>query len=131
MKPHLKRALALALGPFVALSLCERVTLFGFGNGSLDCVLPHQTVCSKYYGLALEWRHLCALPRNLSPYYRLEDYVNQSAFHDMDMERQWLETAVRDPATTRLQSWPCPIRHRSRKKRAKMRAERAAARDGS
>ena len=110
-----------------ALKLCDRVTLFGFGNGSLDCVQPHQSVCSKYHtGRPLSDRFLCGLTREQWPYFRMDDYVKQSTFHDLTMENDWIRAMLAAGPSSRLQQGPCPMLERRRqRKQAKRIAKKA------
>ena len=98
----------------VALRLCSRVTIFGFGNGSFDCARPNDPpACSHYDGFKLNESLLyCGSADN--PLFRMEDYVRQSAFHDMEMEREWL---TREVAAGRLHTAPCRPRQRQQRLR--------------
>ena len=116
---------------WTALRLCDRITLFGFGNGSFDCVESHQTVCSKYNnGRPLSERFWCSFPKEQWPYWRMEDYVRQSTFHDLVMESEWIRAMVGAGPSSRLFLGPCPmIERRNRRRREKRLARLAKARE--
>ena len=48
------------------------------------------------------------------PFWRQEDYVRQSTFHDFEMEREWIGATLAgsssDPSHGRLQRGACPLR---------------------
>ena len=57
------------------------------------------------------------------PFWRQEDYVRQSTFHDFEMEREWIGATLAgsssDPSHGRLQRGACPLRRGRRWRGAK------------
>lgn len=96
-----------ALAIWIAVRLCERVRIFGFGNGTWNCVPPGRAVCSKYWVLPSKnlRTHSC------DPWWGYDNYVRKQGWHDLLAEGAWIEAMLR--AGT-IEAPPCTLPPRSR-----------------
>jgi hypothetical protein len=81
-----------AVALWIALQLCEHVSLFGFGNGTWDC---HRGGfdCARYDALPLHLRLGCTKWK-VSP---IDEYIS-TAFHDFPAEWDWVGQLIESGA---------------------------------